>query len=728
MPLISSIFLTLSLVLAVVFGSQMRPWSWGPALLALTAALACASVALIRGKNPPLERTTLALGLLTTAWFAWVAVSSPVPAFAHADLLLLAATLGAFLISRTIATNARAHATFMWALAILVLASATFVFLQHHDAAWSQFRQRPATFPSGFYPHYNDGANFLLGGSFLLLGASVFANRSRSSSLVWLLAAVIGLTAVYFTRSRGAILAAAIGFTAFTVIALVVGSKQRAKWLPIAMIGFPIVALTAAIACFALWQYTHDLRFGNGSDNLMDANTRLRNYSLAIESIFLHPWTGGGSRSFSWNSLLVWDHPHHGHIHALPEQVHNEILQAATDYGIIGAAAILILLAYLGIRATWHARFDEAPKSSHNTPAPADALRVGGIAAIAAMLVQSSFSFVFHLLPGAMLLGIAMGCLAAPPSRQSQRIPASNIILATIALAIAFLIARPAITASRVHSILADIHLNIGTTPNANQQISRLNKAIEIHHEPELFQQRAILHHQTAIDESLPNDHDTVRLAINDYVAASTLNPKHPGHAVNAANLLSSIGDDAQAELFYNHATLHQGNAEPAFHAHFHLSDHLVRKASRLTHQGNRPAAIETLERAAIEIESAAAKSISFPGVATRLRVIIHSSLGALYDANGDAVRADQKFNLALRLPARDYALFTIGQSLMRRGYAQWHARQPDIAFRTLSQARDLLARSDRHLPHGVDNSSLRQDLNDIDQTLSLLRTAGFGK
>ena len=96
MPLASSIFLVLSLVLAVLFGPQTRPWTWGPSIVALGFAVLAAMPSFWRGTKHRPDFGVLGLGALTAAWFAWRASASPVTEFAQADGILLAVAVSAF--------------------------------------------------------------------------------------------------------------------------------------------------------------------------------------------------------------------------------------------------------------------------------------------------------------------------------------------------------------------------------------------------------------------------------------------------------------------------------------------------------------------------------------------------------------------------------------------------------------------------------------------------------
>ncbi|NQX00934.1 hypothetical protein HQ447_09760, partial [bacterium] len=80
MPAVSSLFLVAALVLAVVIGPQTRPWTWGPAMLALGISVMAALPACWRKERVSAEFSVLALATLVAGWFAWRAWTSPVAA------------------------------------------------------------------------------------------------------------------------------------------------------------------------------------------------------------------------------------------------------------------------------------------------------------------------------------------------------------------------------------------------------------------------------------------------------------------------------------------------------------------------------------------------------------------------------------------------------------------------------------------------------------------------
>ena len=180
MPAISSIFLVLSLVFAVVIGPQTRPWTWGPAMLALGISVVAALPAIWKRGKAPADFGMLAFGALTAGWFAWRAWVSPVSEFGQADLMLVAGVVGAFVSVRAIAGHGGAERILSWGIALLLLASVVVIGKQLIDPTFTPvFRARSGDrMISGFFAHYNDAANYLIASSMLVGGAALFGRHA----------------------------------------------------------------------------------------------------------------------------------------------------------------------------------------------------------------------------------------------------------------------------------------------------------------------------------------------------------------------------------------------------------------------------------------------------------------------------------------------------------------------------------------------------------------------
>lgn len=718
--------LVFSLALAVTIGPQMRMWSWGPSLLALAAALGCAAFAAAKERRPILGPGTLALGLATAAWIVWRALHSPVPELAHADLLLLGGAVGAFLVTRAIGRNPKAESIFLWGVSALAAANLVMIFGQVVDGDFSQFRSRPVTSGTGFYAHYNEGANFLIGTSFLLIGGALFGKQPAPARIAWLGIALLGLAAIWFTRSRGAVFGVVIGFIVLFTFILVIGSRRKATWFAPLAIAFPIILLGAGGALYFGWEKVQRARSDgkSGVVEMMDNTSRLRDYSLSFDAIKLNPAAGGGSRSYSWSSLQLWKPEEHGQATHLPEQTHNEVLQAATDYGLIGAGMILVLIASLSLGALWHVRFDEA-HPSHGHPSP-DSLRLGGMAALAGMLIQSSFSFVFHLMPGAMLLGIALGRLSTPGEQTPRVARFCGVATACLSALLAVSLLPAGIQGSRVVASLLPIYFKSRNPPTDPDRIARISQAIAVWPLSEFHHSRALIHHQHAVPGNDAVNAERLQLALRDYLDAARANPKFPGHFVNAANLLSLSRHSKEAEDHYRIAIRLQGNMEPAFRAHYHLAEHFRRLGMQHLKDRNPAAAIQSMRSALQSIQEAEAKSAWTSGELRDLRNACFLGLAHAHEAAGNHRAANDTLNTALGIRGNSSFRYHVGMLQYRHAMRLWRQRQAAASLPVFRNARNQLLGARNHPPQGVTRASIQEHIEEIDEILALLHEAGF--
>jgi tetratricopeptide (TPR) repeat protein len=723
-PAVTAIFLVAALVLAVVIGPQTRPWTWGPAMLALGFAVTAALPVFWRKGRLTADFGLVALGTVTAAWFAWRAWISPVAELGEADLLLLAGAVGSFISIRAIEGNPPAERILLWGVALLLLANVVVIGMQVADPDFTPvFRSRAAAFPSGFYAQYNEAANYLIASSLLVAGAALFGRQGLPTRILWGLIAIAGLAAVYFTRSRGGILGAAVGGGVFAAAALAIAQRQKARWFAPALIAIPIIGV--AIGGFLLtgWEDSQELRrAGSGIDGMWDNNCRLYFLGVALSCIGLHPLAGGGSRSFSWESFRFADKTLQGDIAThIPEQVHNEWLQSATDYGIIGAGLLTGLLGTLAIVAVIRILFAGPSREA----GAGDAWCLGGLAALAGMFVQSCFSFVFHLLPGILLLGICLGQLSrapATPATTPKRV-GSQVLLSLAALACAALLLPTGWKGTRVTRILWPSYLSKVAATSNEARVGALTEAIALWPQPTFYQDRAFVFQEAAAAGAGPKTRAAAEQAIRDFEAAELLHPYDPSPVVNRANLLSQLHRDAEAEDAYNRAIQLQGGMEPGFRGHFSLANHLLRKSIRQFDPQDPSPALASMEIAAQQIEEAVEQMHWVIADMRESRVSIHESLGAAREANGDYQGAMAAYDFAATLIIGVRAHYRAGVLHGKMATTAWNARRPAEALAHFIEAKNHIGRTPE-LPQGVTPSQRADYLAYLDRTIAFLKGA----
>jgi tetratricopeptide (TPR) repeat protein len=723
-PVVSSIFLVVALVFAVVIGPQTRPWTWGPAMLALGVSVLAALPTVWRRGKYPSDFGLLALGALTAGWFAWRAWISPVAELGQADLLLVCSAAAVFLSVRAISGNPAAEKVLAWGIALLLAANVMVIVKQVIDPDYLPvFKSKPGKWPSGFFGHYNEAANYLIASSALVGAAALYGRHAVATRIFWALIAIAGLAAVWYTRSRGGIFGAAVAFGVFAAVALTIGKRRSVRWFAPALVAIPLIGLGIGGFLYMGWQSAQELRHpGTGVEAVMDNNCRLYFLGLAASSVAAHPLAGGGSRSFSWECFRFADPKVQADtITHRPEFVHNELVQSATDYGLVGFGLLVGLLGALALGAILRVFFEERPQQ----PDARDAWRLGALAALAGMLVQSSFSFVFHLLPGVILLGICLGKLSRSGDKPPGNLtPVSRVLLTLAAVICAMLLIPAAWRGTQVTRILWPTHFSKLATNSAEARIESLTAAIRIWPQATLYQERATAFQTLAGQDDSPDFVKHAERAIADYAEASGLHPFEPVFAVNRANLLSQLKRDGEAEDWYAKAITLQGGMEPGYRGHFSLANHYLRKSLRLFDPQKPEAAHASIELAAEQMETSVEKMHWIIADMREPRVNIHESLGAFREAVGDREGALESYNFATTLPGGTRAHYRAGAMMAKVAIEEWSKRRPAEAMKHFLEARKRLAQAGGNLPYGITPSQSLEFTHYLDEQIALLKAA----
>ena len=725
MPVVSSIFLVAALVLAVVVGPQTRSWPWGPAMVALGLAVAAALPAIWNRRKLTSDFALIGFGTMVAGWFGWRAWHSPVAELGQADLMLLAAVVGTFVSIRAIEGNPVSEKIVIWGTALLLLANVVVIGIQVVDPNFSPvFRARAADFPSGFYAHYNEAANYLIASSLLVAAAALFGRHATATRILWWLIAIAGLIAVYFTRSRGGILGAAVGGGVFAGLALVLGKRTGARWFSPALIATPLVGCLIVAFLLYGWQGSQEHRnAGVKIDEVLDSNYRLFFLGLAISCVLLHPLAGGGSRSFSWECFQFYDVAVHGTaITHKPELVHNELLQAATDYGIIGAGLLTGFLITLAIVAIIRILFSENPRDADT----GDVWRLAGLAALAGMFVQSCFSFVFHLLPGAILLGICLGQISrssAQPGKSPQTV-GSKFLLSLAALSCVVLLLPAGWKSSQATRVLWPSYFSKDYGGTDESKIDALTEAIRILPLAAFYQDRAAIHQKIASELPVKDFPEAAGRVIDDYQEEERLHPYDPEPVINRANLLSRLNRDSEAEEAFGRAIRLQGRMEVAYQGHLSLSKHLLQKGIRQFDASDPSPSLATMEVAAQEMEQSAGELRSTILNVYEDRITVHENLGAVREANGDYQGAMMAYDFASKLLYGTRANYRAGVLYCKLASSAWAARRSSEALGYFIEAKKRIEMAGEQLPSGATPSQRLEYLAYLDKTINFLKGA----
>jgi tetratricopeptide (TPR) repeat protein len=355
----------------------------------------------------------------------------------------------------------------------------------------------------------------------------------------------------------------------------------------------------------------------------------------------------------------------------------------------------------------------------------ANAWRVGGLAAFSGMFVQSNFSFVFHLMPGVILLGICLGQIAhAPPIQQGKaKTTGSKILLSGAALASMVFLLPTGWQGTQVTQILWPSYFSKLRQTESESKIHALSEAISLWPQPSLYKARATALKTASSELSTPEFRDQVILAIRDYERAEKLHPYDPESAINRANLLSQLEQDSEAETAFARAIQLQGGMEAAFKSHISLASHLLRKGLRQFTAEDPTVSVDSMELAAQEIEKAFPEIVEITNEIHELRASIHENLGAVREACGNYRGAMEAYNFVASLPNGSRANYRAGLLNGKLAALAWSDRRPGDALGYFVEAKNRIARASE-LPQGVTPSQKIEYLADLDAKIAFLNGA----
>ncbi len=435
----------IGLAAAVAVAANMSPFPAG-AVVCLLAVACVTGLAAVKQPVEPLPASGW-LVLATGACFAAGMVRSPVADLARSDAILLVGGLLVYLWAASIG-RVSDHRRVVGALALLGVAAVAVAAVQAtRDPAFSPVYGERATtrYPSGFHGHYNYFANWLLGLFFPCLALALEPKAVKGRWRVgWLAAALALAGGIALSQSRGAVVGAAAGMMVWLVL-WVSGLRRRfpaARGVItlVAVVALPLLAVGgAALARVVL----ADRGVGTVEGAMTQDSGRLEFGKMAIEQAMDHPWTGAGSRSFSYELLHYWE-PNELWIGSGDVvMVHNEFLQTAAEYGWPALALLGGLAGVLVFRALVVTMIGG---SKQGTGGPDTALVAGATAGAIAMLVQACFDFVFHLLPNLTTLALLYGLvdrqpwpLAGPATRLAAKRAVAIVTCGGLAVAAATL-------------------------------------------------------------------------------------------------------------------------------------------------------------------------------------------------------------------------------------------------------------------------------------------------
>lgn len=399
MKALTIVFFLLGLLAAFLFATGMDPYSCGIPLALIGCGLVCTSH---RGDFAWAKSWMSFMVLLAVGYFAWRMHGSPVQDFGRSDGLLLAGVFGSYWWTMSQKSSSLKWVVFLlWGLLLANLGSALVQVYGDNsfDLIFGQRANRG--YPSGLYRHYNHFANFMLGTGLLSFGLALDGGVKRQMRICAWLMFGLSIYGVVLSHSRGATFGLGIGILVALLAWLLSLRRRKVSWAGPAVV-FSVALCPLVVA--GLW-YFGDMAVARRG---MWDGCRMQFAGMAIDLIVDKPFLGGGSRSFFFDCYEKWD-PNHFIYISEPQYVHNEFLQAAVDYGLIGAGLLLVLFSATIFRGVTFLAM------THDSDGGDTGSVIGSIAALVAMGVQAFFSFVYHVLPDVMLMSFCLASILRQP-------------------------------------------------------------------------------------------------------------------------------------------------------------------------------------------------------------------------------------------------------------------------------------------------------------------------
>lgn len=706
MAALSSVLWILGFILSVVIAPQLRMWTWGPTMLCFGAATLVALPVLFRKDLGREALYVLIPGIATAGWIAVRGFVSPVPELATHDLLLVSMAVSTFIVFRAVGGGAVSGKLLAGGIALILGACLWVIARQMADRSFSPiFPVGDMKAIRGFFGHYSYCASFLIPSSLLLAGLALHGRLHWVSRVLLLGLAAAGLAGVVLTNSRGGVVGAGLGLAALAFGSILIGKRDNKRWfVPVAIIA-PLALIGGAILFLGVLEGVQESRSKDGDlTDMLDNTIRFYLLGIAMTCISLHPWLGGGSRSFSWECFQAWDVSAHGRGAAKPEHVHNELVQTFSEYGLVGGVLLLVLLGCVVVTALVRT----LSKDRHAASGLSDGWRIGGLAGLAGLFGQSNFEGIFRIPPGAILLGFCLAAtsaaLAKPAGNNSRHASPGQWLSAVCAIFVSLPLIAYGWKGTKATLALWPAYFS-RITLGTEASIDALSEGIAAWPMNPLYQRRATLYRNLASDENATaaTRREMLELALADFRRASELHPLEPMNLINQAGTLILLGKEAEAEPLLRQAVKTQGNMEPAFNANHRFAEFLLRKGLAEYKSDDLTSAVTTLQIAAKHMDRALelSEGWSLGNSGFDLKINIRSALGQVLEATGDPRGALEQYDLVTTLRLGGSGHYLAGMMLGKRAVAAWGERRSEDALRLFIDAEVRVAKANP-LPQGV--------------------------
>jgi len=364
--------------------------------MAVTGIMFC--VIQVFEKEKQFSWIELVLFIPVSLYFVVRALDSEVGLFAYSDFVLIAVATITFFVSRTV--YPQLFLSFI--VAILCLFGLAAV-----DQKWSLDlpllldRRIDKKGVSGFYGHRIFYGDFVAGLGLFLAGAGLFSNLKKWMKVLLGIGAALAGFQVILSNSRGPMMVLALGGLTLVVLCVIYAWRSSDnKRVRLSSLFGLILALIGGVTVFTFWaEQISESRFGSSS--ILFGNSRMGYLKAALSLSPESPLIGGGANYFSYAAAAYGEGASLYQTNNMSGLlVHNEYLQALTDYGYIGLFLVIVCVCVLVFRVTY--------KLFLSDTFPSDWRFFAGAAVCAGQLGHAFVNAIFHTVPNLMMFAMAV--------------------------------------------------------------------------------------------------------------------------------------------------------------------------------------------------------------------------------------------------------------------------------------------------------------------------------
>ena len=364
------------------------------------------------------------------------------------------------------------------------------------------------------------------------------------------------------------------GYASLAILAAIVVTVSRGSWIgtAVALIIFflilmshhthriPAIALFALIVIGGIYFVPRDVFFASRLKTFQDPNGdvtgdgRFGIWQAAVHLWHENPWWGIGPAHFNYRFGKYRPEL----IQASPDRAHNDYLNTLTDYGIVGAALVVIAWVLVFACAIWTWRYVRgSPNTLGDHRSNKLALVLGASIGLVAILVHSFFDFNMHIPANAIVAVTLMALLSSYVRFATERYWFTARIGSKTLLTLALVCGFVYLGSQAARSAHASLWLmRAGNSEAASaEQIAALQKAFAV--EPKNFEIARTLGEAFRLQSWQNNDDykEKALEAMKWFKRATELNPYDDSSCLRYGMCLDQINEHDQALPYFDRAT-----------------------------------------------------------------------------------------------------------------------------------------------------------------------------